>query len=411
VIHLAVAVVGAISATILAAAESCMFTPDSDPPSFPDPRPSPRPRRDRSYRALALARLVISLITGAGVFLSLRSMGLTGSPLVVVGLAVALILAALIEGLGRSIGVSRRSSDGGSFRAVVTAVESLLAPVAALDARLDRSLAARFPPLPAEDAERDATDQFRQIVSTEPTVTRREAQLITGVFSLGDTSVRDVMVPRVDVVGIERSTPWSEVIDRVRSSEHARFPVFDGTLDDVLGLLFAKDLIPSVIAGEPPESGWLSLLRPPSYIPATKLVDEQLRDFQATQTQMTIVVDEYGGTAGIVTIEDILEEIVGEILDEYDEEEPPIEQRDGRRFWISGRLPLDALADAVGHEFPNVESTTVGGLIFERLGRVPRAGEELTLDGFRVVVERVVRRRVQRVYFEREAEVGVEESR
>jgi CBS domain containing-hemolysin-like protein len=209
------------------------------------------------------------------------------------------------------------------------------------------------------------------------------------------------MVPRVDILGIDRSLPWSEMLDRVRSSEHARFPVFDETLDDVVGILFSKDLLHSVITDTPPAHGWPSLLREPTFIPATKAVDQQLRDFQAGGTQIAIVVDEYGGTAGLVTIEDILEEIVGEIRDEYDDEDAPIEQRDGRRFWVSGRVPVHELGEALDHEFEHEESTTVGGLIYERLGRVPRSGEQLTVDGFRVVVERVVRRRVERVYFER----------
>jgi CBS domain containing-hemolysin-like protein len=137
------------------------------------------------------------------------------------------------------------------------------------------------------------------------------------------------------------------------------------------------------------------------FIPTTKMIDDQLRDFKASRTHIAIVVDEYGGTAGLVTIEDVLEEIVGDIRDEYDVEEPEIEQRDGRRYWVSGRVSLDELSEAIGHQFTSDDVTTVGGLVYERLGRVPRAGEEFALDGFRVVVERVVRRKVERVYFER----------
>jgi CBS domain containing-hemolysin-like protein len=409
-IALLIAVGGAMIASVLAAAESSLLTPEGEPPTLSQGRSGHPPARERTYRALALARLLLHLGIGMAGTIALRMAGLSGALLAIIGFTVALLAAAITESVGRRIGV-RQHGRPVWLRWVATTIGSLFAPLAAIDVRLDRALASIFPPVLVEDAERDATDQFRQIVATEATVTRGEAQLITGVFSLGDTPVRDIMVPRVDVVGVERSLPWSELLDRVRSSEHARFPVFDETLDDILGLLFAKDLLPSVIADEPPAGGWLTLLRPPTYIPATKLVDQQLRDFQATGTQLAIVVDEYGGTAGIVAIEDILEEIVGEIQDEYDVEEPAIEQRDGRRFWVAGRVPLDEFAEALAHDFAHAESTTVGGLIFERLGRVPKAGEELTIDGFRVVVERVVRRRVERVYFERETEMGAREPR
>jgi CBS domain containing-hemolysin-like protein len=169
----------------------------------------------------------------------------------------------------------------------------------------------------------------------------------------------------------------------------------------VIGILYAKDLLRPIIEGAPPPGGWTALVRPATFIPEGKTIDAQLRDFKASRTHIAIVVDEYGGTAGLVTIEDILEEIVGEIRDEHDREEQPIEAEDGRRFWVAGRVTLDDLSEALGHRFEREDVTTVGGLIFNLLGRVPRAGEELTLDGFRVVVERVVRRRIDRVYFER----------
>jgi CBS domain containing-hemolysin-like protein len=198
------------------------------------------------------------------------------------------------------------------------------------------------------------------------------------------------------------------VLDRVRSSEHARFPVYDDTIDDVVGVLYAKDLIAPAIADEEPPAGWMTLVRPAVFIPATKTIDAQLRDFKASRTHIAIVVDEYGGTAGVVTIEDVLEEIVGDIRDEYDVDEPMVEMGiGGDSFWVAGRLTIDELGELLGHDFDQDGVSTVGGLVYARLGRVPRAGEELTLGGFRIVVERVVRRRVQRVYFERLPQIAV----
>ena len=404
-ISVLVAVAGVALAAVLAAAESSLIAPDSEPPSQQRKAPSDGAARERQYRALSFARIGAQLVAGAGAAIALRAIAMPGWVFVLAVIALAVLVGTITEGAARSM-VAGRPGATRQFAPVVRFVGVIFAPLGGLDARADRSLASLLPPLEPDEAERQATDQFREIVSSDATVTRDEADLITGVFSLGDTPVREVMVPRVDIVGIDQALPWSEMLDRVRSSEHARFPVFEDTLDEVVGILFAKDLLPVAIGGRPPAGGWQRFLRPPTFIPATKLVDRQLRDFQAGGTQIAIVVDEYGGTAGLVTIEDILEEIVGEIRDEYDDEEPPIEQREGRRYWVSGRVPLHELGEALNHEFATDESTTVGGLIYERLGRVPRSGEQLTLDGFRVVVERVVRRRVERVYFERGEPAG-----
>jgi CBS domain containing-hemolysin-like protein len=221
------------------------------------------------------------------------------------------------------------------------------------------------------------------------------------VFSLGETEVHEIMVPRVDIVGIEDVTPWSEVLDRIRSSEHARFPVYRETIDEVTGILYAKDVLPAILSDEEPAGGWLSLARAPSFIPTSKRIDAQLREFQATRAHIAIVSDEYGGTAGLVTIEDILEEIVGEIRDEYDVETPDIEQDGSTRFWVAGRLSLDELSERLDANFEVEDVATVGGLVYTLFGRVPKAGESITHAGFRIVVERVRRRRVERVYFER----------
>jgi CBS domain containing-hemolysin-like protein len=206
-------------------------------------------------------------------------------------------------------------------------------------------------------------------------------------------------------------TPWSEVLDRIRSSEHARFPVYEETLDDVTGILYSKDLLAAIVADEEPGGGWLALVRPATFIPISKRIDLQLRDFQSSRTHIAIVSDEYGGTAGLVTIEDILEEIVGEIRDEYDVEEPEIQQEGASRFWVSGRLPVDELTERLDTDFGIQDVTTVGGLVYELFGRVPRSGETLVHNHVRIVVERVRRRRIERVYFERLETVGTSDRR
>ncbi|MBX6331032.1 MAG: HlyC/CorC family transporter, partial [Gemmatimonadaceae bacterium] len=325
-------------------------------------------------------------------------------PVAAIAVAIAMALAVVILGeiVPRATGdvLGARALD--ALRPVVRGVERVVRPLVRAGVRVDDALRRALPPIEPDVADRTLmAEQFRQVVQADATVPGTQQAILHRVFSLGDTEVRDVMVPRVDIVGIERGAPWSEVLDRTRSAQHARLPVYDDTLDHIVGILFAKDLLPGVIAGEEPAGGWQTLIRPTTFIPESKTIDAQLRDFQSTRTHIAIVVDEFGGTAGLVTIEDILEEIVGDIRDEYDREESPIESEEGKRFWVSGRVTLDELSEVLGHHFEHDEVSTVGGLIFELVGHVPRAGQELTLDGFRVVVERVVRRRVDRVYFER----------
>ena len=235
-----------------------------------------------------------------------------------------------------------------------------------------------------------------------PALGDTERDVLLGVFSLADTTVDEVMTPRLDMIGVDVAASLDEVLERFRSSEHTRLPVFDGAPDNLVGVLYAKDLVPLAMGlptGEG-ESRWQGFVRPASFVPETKTLDSQLRDFQRGPAHLAVVVDEFGGTAGLITREDVLEEIVGEIRDEHDSETAPEIRREGQRVWVDGGVGLDQLSVALGRQFTHPEVSTVGGLIYSELGRVPRAGEELTLDGFRVVVERVERRRVRRVYFE-----------
>jgi putative hemolysin len=314
------------------------------------------------------------------------------------------VIVMIVEGIFRSLGFTTAPRFAVAFAPLVRVLEVILSPVLRAGVALDLLFEKFLPPPSIEErAEQreEAAEQFRQVVAAEADVSRDQEALLHGVFSLTDTIVREIMVPRVDIVGIDLTTRWSEVVDRVRSSEHARLPVFDETLDNITGILYAKDLLPFVIDDDEPMLGWQTLVRPASFIPISKPIDAQLRDFKASRTHIAIVSDEYGGTAGLVTIEDVLEEIVGEIHDEYDDEEPEVEQEEGRRFWVAGRLSIDELSELLGQDFSQEDVTTVGGLVYESFGRVPRAGEAVTVGGYKLVVERVRRRRIERVYFER----------
>ncbi len=397
------ALAAAALAALCAAADGAMLSLDPDDALSP-PLVALHARRERAHRALAFARVLGHL--GAGIGTAVVAASWTRSTLawMATTIAAAVLLVGLAESVARSAGDTIGAPAAERLLPFIRALESLLAPVVVLGEIIDRGLHLLLPPPERAEEEREATArQFKAVVAAEADVSKDEAVLLNGVFRLAQTDVHDVMVPRVDVIAVDREAPWSEVVDRVRSSEHARLPVYSDTIDNIVGVLYAKDLLPSVVSDEPPPGGWPTLVRPAVFIPGAKKADAQLRDFQASRTHMAIVVDEFGGTAGLITIEDVLEEIVGDIRDEYDEEEASVVQEEGRRFWVSARLTLTELSELLGHDFQRDDISTVGGLVYERLGRVPRSGEEFVLDGFRVVVERVDRRRVRRVYFERTA--------
>ncbi len=403
VVALGIAAGAVVVATLAAAADGALLGGDSEPEPAPAVVGALR-RSERAHRTLALSRVLAHLLGGAALARLLgihRGDGVSGAAL---AFAAALAVVILVEGVARSLGFVTAPRFILAFAPFVRVLELLLSPVLRLGAALD-TLFERLMPAPtveqrAEQRE-EATEQFRHVVESEADVSHDEQALIRGVFSLGDTAVREVMIPRVDIVGIDSTTRWSEAVDRVRSSEHARFPVYEETLDNVIGILYAKDLLPFVIDDDEPMRGWQSLVRPAAFIPTSKPIDVQLREFKASHTHIAIVSDEFGGTAGLVTIEDVLEEIVGEIHDEYDVEDPEIEQEGGRRFWVSGRLALDELSELLGQDFVQEDITTVGGLVYETFGRVPRSGEAVIVGRYKMVVERVRGRRIERVYFER----------
>jgi putative hemolysin len=408
---LVIAAVSVALATVAAAADGALLGGDLEPEAAPSVVGVLR-SRERAHRALALARVLAHLVTGAALARAFAINTGDGWRGIAAALAGALAAVIVVEGIGRSLGFATAPRFAFRFAPLVRVLELVLTPVLKTGAWLDQ-LFERFMPAPTieERAEQreEATEQFRQIVTAEADVSRDEEALLHGVFSLADTPVRDVMVPRVDIVGIEVTTPWSEAVDRVRSSEHARFPVYEGTLDDMTGILYAKDLLPFVIDDDEPMLGWQSLVRPASFIPTSKPIDAQLRDFKASRTHIAIVSDEFGGTAGLVTIEDVLEEIVGEIHDEYDDEEREVEQEEGCRFWVSGRLTLDELSELLGQDMTGEDIATVGGLVYETFGRVPQPGESMQVGAYKMVIERIRRRRIERVYFERVQPVPVDE--
>lgn len=222
-----------------------------------------------------------------------------------------------------------------------------------------------------------------------------ERELILSVLEFTDTIVREVMVPRTDMVTISGSASTDDAVDLVLSSGRSRIPVTGDGVDHVLGVLFSRDLL-ELFDRELSPRRTRDVCHDPYFVPETKPISELLREMQANQQHMAIVVDEFGGTAGIVTIEDLIEEIVGEIADEFDDEQPMIIEIDGE-FLVDARLGVDDLAAIVGTNLPSDEWDTVGGLVLELAGRVPEEGERFDHDGLTFTTTEVQGRRVAKV--------------
>lgn len=227
-------------------------------------------------------------------------------------------------------------------------------------------------------------------------IEHQERQLIHSIIGFGDTIAREVMVPRPDMRTVEADVPVSQALGVAIAEGFSRLPVHAGNLDDVVGVAFAKDLIRAEREGHG-DRPVRDVVRPAHFVPETKRVSQLMREMQERKFHQAIVVDEYGGTAGLVTLEDLIEELVGEIVDEYDVEEPPVQHLGDGEVSVTARLAVDELNELLDSELPEGDWDTVGGLLFNVLGRVPVEGESVDVDGVRLVAERVQGHRIGRI--------------
>ncbi|HEY5652642.1 MAG TPA: hemolysin family protein [Acidimicrobiia bacterium] len=234
-----------------------------------------------------------------------------------------------------------------------------------------------------------------------------EIELITSVLEFSETIVREVMVPRTDMTSVQADASLTELLRIIDEFGFSRIPVVGDSLDDVVGMIIVKDLLPRLASGDRPAKV-RNVMRSIDFVPETKRVSDLLRDMQASKSHMAVVVDEYGGTAGLVTIEDLLEELVGEIVDEYDEDELLLEQTSADRWRVDGRLSVSDLSEAVNVELPEEEWDTVGGLVLGLAGRVPVEKERFELGDLILTVERLQGRRISEITVQRL--VGAEEA-
>lgn len=301
------------------------------------------------------------------------------------GAMVGVILAGTVIGLSVFSDLIPRMIGRARPRQLAYRFVPLLAPAIALGSRAAEIL--------YEDDDDDDDDQ-------DDEQDEEEVGLIQSVLLFAETLVREVMVPRTDMVTIAADADLSELLALIDENGYSRIPVVgSGGLDDVVGMVIAKDLLPRLANGDRPALG--EVTRPVDHIPETKRVPELLRDMQTSKTHMAIVVDEFGGTAGLVTIEDLLEELVGEIVDEYDEDELLFEEQGDGTWKVDGRLSVHDLSEMIEVDLPDDEWDTVAGLVLGLAGRVPKERERFDVEGVSFTVRRVQGRRVQEVVVER----------
>ena len=235
------------------------------------------------------------------------------------------------------------------------------------------------------------------VATQDETIEHEERALIRSIIEFGDTVAREVMVPRPDMVAVEGRDKVADVLEVAIAAGYSRIPVYDQGIDDVIGIVYTKDLMRTMQDEAQREKTARDLARKPEFVPEGKKVAELMREMQKDKFHMAIVVDEYGGTAGLVTLEDLIEELVGEIVDEFDVEEPSIEALTGGAYRVNARMQLDEVNELLGADFPEGDWDTIGGFVFNLLGHVPTDGEAVEHDGHRLVAEKVQGRRIGRV--------------
>ena len=242
-------------------------------------------------------------------------------------------------------------------------------------------------------------DQLRflvQVGEEEGVIEEEEREMIHSIFEFGDTVVREVMRPRVDIVAVPAKVTINEALGLMMESGHSRLPLYEGNVDHIIGVVYVRDLLPALRQGRL-DQPVRDVQRPPFFVPDTKKVDELFREMQGRKVSMAIVVDEYGGTAGVVTMEDLLEEIVGEIQDEYDLEEKPIQLIDDRTAVVNGRTHIDEVNEILGLQLPTEDVDTIAGLVYALAGHVPVQGETVAVAGAELRVERALGQRITKV--------------
>jgi putative hemolysin len=343
-------------------------------------------------------RLLLGLVTGAATALLARAIGVSDARTLTI---VAVSIAAFVFVFELMLPLVIVGRDPERVLEVLlptfAPIGRALGPMTRWIARTVPSTRRATPATPDEAAEEasEAAKAYIDNAAEEGIIKSEERRLLQSIVDFGDTLVREVMTPRPDIVAIRDTATVGDVRALFREQEYSRFPVYKDSLDNIAGFIFVKDLV--TLSSDDDGRPIAGLLRPAVVVPETKRVPELLKQFQRQQTQCAIVVDEYGGTAGLVTIEDLLEEIVGEIRDEYDVESEPIVDEGNGRYVVSGKVNIDEVAQRLKVEIEREGFETVGGYLLSHIGRVPAIGERFELDGLSVEVLDAERRRINKV--------------
>jgi putative hemolysin len=325
-----------------------------------------------------------------------------GLALITVTIILALFTIIFAELVPKTLALSSPERFALTLAIPIEFLARALGPLIALLTGVTRAIAGTFGANVTNEAQITA-EELRLIVERggeQGVLEAEEEQMINAVIELGERRLHEVMIPRIAIASLPASATLEEAIDRVVEEGHSRIPVYEESIDEVVGILYAKDLLPMLKTGSGPRPGIRSLLRPPVFVPESMTIDDLLHEFQRRKVHIAIVLDEYGGTAGLVTIEDLLEEIVGEIQDEYDTEEPMVVRLSDDEARVDGRADVDDLAELFDVELEledEDEYDTVGGLVYHRVGGVPSPGDEIDVGGLRLTVETTDGRRVGKV--------------
>ncbi len=307
------------------------------------------------------------------------------------------IVAAIVP---RTLGRDYASPIADRAAAIMQPIVKALGPIPALLLGIGRVLGRSDQPDGGPSGEEEDLRGLVDLLERRRVIEPGERKMIHSVFELGDTIAREVMVPRTEMIFVQGGKTLRQALTLALRSGFSRIPVVGENLDDVIGIAYLKDIVTRTYedtakdgAAGPADQAVRTVMRPATFVPDSKPVDDLLTEMQARQIHLAIVIDEYGGTAGLVTIEDILEEIVGEIADEYDQEEPPVEWLSPDCAKVTARLSVDELADLFGVRIEAEDVDTVGGLLAQRLGRVPIAGSTTTVAGLRLTADSLAGRR------------------
>ena len=255
---------------------------------------------------------------------------------------------------------------------------------------------------------KDEIGELSEIGQEKGTLEEEEHEIIKSIVTFRNILASEIMTPRVDIKAIQSNASFNQVVSMINETGHSRFPLYTDDLDTIVGILSAKDILPFIKNGNPRKAINLSsIARKAMFVPKTKKINNLLREFQSKKTHIAIVVDEYGGTAGLITLEDIIEEVVGEIWDEYDKEEDIIEKIDEDRYLVLGKTPIDEINEAIGSEVITEEADfdTIGGLVFKRSGSIPKEGYSFKINKYKFTVKEIHRKRIKKVLIEKETEI------